>query len=111
MTDYSKVMISSDLDAFKNSGAIQTAALNFSGSVGAGQEIVRTTVLTVPTVDFYQILFDSSTKHSGRFKSMQIGPYSLIFESTNGSELSVDLTVIVSGNQITIRGSLFNPYS
>jgi hypothetical protein len=110
MSQYDDKLIDSDLDAFKNSGAIQTASLNFGGSVGAGSEMVRTAQLVLPSIDFYQILFDSSTKHSGKFKSMQIGPYTLVHESTRDSELGVDLTVIVTGNIITIRGSLFNPY-
>ena len=111
MSDYDNVMISSDLDAFKNSGSIQTAALVFGGSIGAGAEIDQTAVLTLTEApDFYEILFDSSTKHSGVFKSMRIGPYTLVHESTRDSELGVDLTVIVSGNTITIKGALFNPY-
>lgn len=110
MTDYSHILISSDLDAFKNSGAIQTVTLSFGGSIGAGAEMVQRTVLNVPSLDFYQILFDNSAKHSGKFKSMQISPYTLIHESTRNSELGVDLTVIVDANTITIKGSLFNPY-
>lgn len=111
MTDYSNKLIDSDLDAFKNSGAIVNASLTFSGSVGAGAEQVQATTITLADVpDFYEILFDSSTKHSGKFKSLRIAPFSLIHESTRDSELGVDLTVIVAGNTITIRGSLFSPY-
>lgn len=110
MTDYSKSMINSDLDAFKNSGAVLTAAISFGGAIGAGSEHVRTAQITVASPDFAQILFDSSTKHSGKFKSLQLSPYTMIHESTRDSELGCDLTIIVSGNIVTLRGSVFNPY-
>lgn len=111
MNPYADKLFDSDLDAYKNSGAVLTASLNFSGSIGAGGEITRTTQLTVEDVDFYELLFDSSTKHSGQFKSMRIVAYSLITETTFGSEIGVDLTTIITGNIITIKGVMFNPYS
>lgn len=111
MSAYDNHLLNSDLDAFKNSGVIKDASLTFSGTVGAGAEQIQQTTITVENPDYAQILFDNSNKHSGRFKSMQIVAYTLVFESTNGSELGVDLTLRISGSQVTVHGRLFNPYS
>lgn len=112
MSQYDNSLIDSDLDAFKNSGVIQTASITFSGNVAAGAQVDRTsTPFSLAEADLAQILFDNSAKHSGKFKNLQLVPFTMVLENTFASELGVDLRTVVSNGQIYVVGSLFNPYS
>lgn len=112
MSIYDNQLLNSDLDAFKNSGSIQTASLSFSGSLSAGQMItLQTTPLDVTSPDFAQFLFDNSVKHPGSFKNLVLEGITLIGENTFTSDLACDLNVIVDNNKIKFTATLFNPYS
>ncbi|UOF80552.1 hypothetical protein [Caudoviricetes sp.] len=112
MSIYDNSLMDSDLDAFKNAGAIQTTSITMSGVIGAGQRYtVESARLTVTSPDFAQFLFDSSTKHSGKFKNLILEQYTMVYESTNLSELTCGLEVRVSGNQIYFVANMFNPYA
>jgi len=58
-----------------------------------------------------QMVFDNSIQHFGRFKSMTLVPYTMVNETTNGSQLSVIITQIINGDNITIKADMMNPYS
>jgi hypothetical protein len=112
MSIYDEALINSDLDAFKNSGAIQTASATLSGNLGAGQRVTATTTpITVTSPDFAQFLFDNSQKHSGKFKNIVLEQYTMVYESTNLSELTCELAIIITGTQVSFSASLFNPYA
>lgn len=112
MSIYDNNLMNSDLDAFKNSGTIQAASATLSGNLGAGQRLtVTTTPITVTSPDFAQFLFDSSTKHSGKFKNIVLEQVTMVYESTNLSELTCELAIIITGTQVSFSASLFNPYA
>jgi hypothetical protein len=112
MNIYSGQTTNSDVDAFKNSGVIQSASVTFSGVLTSGQMItLQTTPITATSPDFAQFLFENSAKHSGKFKNIAMEGITMVFESTNGSELACDLNVIISGDQIKFSATLFNPYA
>lgn len=112
MSIFDNDIMNSDLDAFKNSGAIRTASFTFSGVIGAGQAASRTTSpITVESPDFAQILFDNSAYHSGKFKNVALELDTMVHETTMGSDLGIVLSSRVVGNQIFIQGDMFNPYN
>jgi len=111
LTKPTKILIDSDLDAYKNAGQIKTASLTISGTLGGGAAASWTTSLTATSPDMGQMIFDNSIQHFGRYKSMQLVPYTMINETTNGSLLSGIITQIINGNNITIKVDMMNPYS
>lgn len=108
---YSEELINSDLDAFKNSSIIRTGAFAFSGVLAGGGQATRTVSITLDNADLFVIFYDSSTKHPDKFKPIGQEWRTLVLETTFGSQLSVDLSYTVTGNLLTIRGVVFNPYS
>ncbi|MCA9313840.1 hypothetical protein KDA08_06030, partial [Candidatus Saccharibacteria bacterium] len=110
MSKPDKILINSDLDAYKNAGQIKTASFTISGTLGAGAAASWTTSLTATSPDMGQMVFDNSIQHFGRFKSMALVPYTMVNETTNGSILSVIITQIVNGNNITLKADMMNPY-
>lgn len=113
MSKYDKHLLNSDLDAFKNSGVIQTASLTFSGVLGGGAIMTQNSgIITVPSPDLMTILFDNSFYHSGKFKnlSLELGSTSVEETTTPGVLIAV-IDAKVSGNTIQMVGKLFNPYA
>jgi len=112
MTDYSSKLISSDLDAFKNNGAVLTASFTVSGSPTKGQRLNFTTgAIVVPDPDYYQILYDNSQRHSGKFRSLSLeNGRTYIYETTSPSYLGLEMTTVMTATTIEIKGSVFNPY-
>lgn len=109
MSIYDNQVTNSDLDAFKNAGVVQTTSVNFSGSLGSGQRLtVNAAPLTATSPDFAQILFDNSSKHSGKFKNLVLEQITMILETTNNVELACQIFIKVSGIQVLISASLFN---
>lgn len=111
MSKPDKIIIDSDLDAYKNAGQIKTASLTISGTLGAGAAASWTTSLTATSPDMGQMLFDNSIQHFGRFKSMTLVPYTMVDETTNNSLLLAIITQIINGNDITIKADVTNPYA
>lgn len=112
MSQYDNMIHSSDLDAFKNSGVIKTASITFSGSVGAGARQNQTTgVIAVDNPDYYQLLFDNSVQHSGKYKNVAMEQgRTAIHETTVGSDLIIEITAVITTAGIEIKGTMFNPY-
>lgn len=111
-TDYGTRQFSSDFDAFKSNGEILDLSITFSGTLGASAMMTRTTSTTISNPDFYQIQFDNSTTHSGKFRRLDLeGGQTLIFESSGGQYLVAIMNVVISGSTVTITGSLLNQYN
>ena len=112
MSIYDKALINSDLDAFKNSGELQTTSLTIGGDLDFGARLTVTSApITITSPDFAQFLFDNSQKHPDKFKNLLLEQNTAIYESTTPGELTCELTIIVSGNQISFSATLFNPYA
>ena len=110
MSIYENQIMNSDLDAFRNSGEIKTATLSVSGNLAAGSTGIFSDTIEVEGLDLFEMLFDSSTKHSGKFKNVKSERYTLVEETTNNSELTMLLEISVAGDVITVSGRFFNPY-
>lgn len=113
MSKYDKHLLNSDLDAFKNSGVIQTASLTFSGTLGGGAIMTQTSgAITVPSPDLMSIFFDNSVQHSGKFKNLSLETgSSAVNETTTPGILFAVIDAQVSGNTIQMVAKLFNPYA
>lgn len=110
MSSYDDRMFSSDLDAFRSDGVVQTRSITMSGMVGAGAEYSQTTsAFTLTDMDFYQILFDNSHYHSGKFRDLTLENGTYILENTSPLELSAWFEPKLNGNDLTITLKLFNP--
>lgn len=110
MSSYANRIFSSDLDAFRSDGVIQTRSITFSGSVAGGATATRTaTAFTLTNLDFYQVLFDNSVYSSGKWRDMELEGGTLVHETTTPSDLSAWFTPVISGNNLTITVTLFNP--
>lgn len=110
MSSYANRLFSSDLDAYRSDGNIQTRSVTFSGSIGAGAQITRTTSdFTLSDVDFYQLLFDNSVYSSGKFRDVNLEGGTLIHETTGGSDLSAWFQPKVNNGVLTVTVNLFNP--
>ena len=108
---YDDILMSSDLDSFKNDGAILFASITFSGTLAAGAEKVESVSINLPDVpDFSQIVFDNSQKHSGKYKNLILEGITMCNETTTPSELAAALDIKLSGGSVTLTGKLFNPY-
>lgn len=113
MSKYDKQLMNSDLDAFKNSGIVQTASFTFSGVLGGGAIMTQSSaIITVPSPDFMTIIFDNSVQHSGKFKNINLetGQTAINETTTPGIVLAI-IDAKVSGNTIQMIGTIFNPYA
>lgn len=107
---YINHIFNSDLDAFKQSG-FSNSSITFSGALGAGAELfVDTPAIVISSVDYSQILFDNSFYHPGRYKNLSLENATMINETTFGSQLQCNVSLIVSGSTVKLRGYLNNPY-
>lgn len=112
MSIYNNSLMDSDLDAFKNAGTIQGVAITVSGNLAGGEQKTFTSAsLSATSPDFAQFLFDNSQKHSGKFKNIILEEYTMVYDSTSLSELTVVLNVVVNNNQIYFTASMLNPYA
>lgn len=112
MTDYSNILTSTDLDAYRSDGVIYNDSLTFSGTLGGSDSQVKTTTgFTIPNIDFYQLLFDNSQKHSGKWRDMNLESRTLILETTSSSELTALIQSTISDNVLTVKAEVFNAYS
>lgn len=110
--EYKKIrcLFSTDLDAYRSSGIIQTSSLVFSGSVAAGGEKVVSATFDLVNQDFHQIMFDNSVYSPGKFRDIATEWGTYIHESTRDSELTINFDSKISGNTLTIQGKIFNLY-
>lgn len=109
---YSNRLVSSDLDAYRSDGVIQTRSITFSGSVGAGAtKTVTATAFNLTDMDFHQILFDNSVHSPSKYRDINLEWGTFITESTFGSELVAYFSPYISGSTLTISATLFNPYA
>ena len=110
MSDYDNRMFSSDLDAFRSDGVVQTRSVIMSGTVAAGAEYSQTTsAFTLTNMDFYQLLYDNSYHHSGKYRDVTLEGGTFIHENTDGGELNAWFEPKLNGNSLTITVKLFNP--
>lgn len=108
---YDNEILDSDLDAFKQSG-ILTASITFSGTLGVGVEQDQLSAsVPLSSVDFAQILFDNSIKHSGKFRDLSLESATMVHENTRASELQANLYLKVIDGAIQFGGSIVNPYN
>ena len=82
-----------------------------SGSVAGGAEYSQTTsTFTLSNIDFYQIQFDNSVYHSGKYRDVTLESRgTFVHETTLGSDLNAFFTPKINGNNLTITATLFNP--
>ncbi len=112
MSDYDNRMFSSDLDAYRSDGVVYTDSITFSGNLGASASLTETsTGITITDLDFYQLLFDNSDKHSGKYRDIQLEDGTLVLETTHNSELTVRLTMVITGDVLQVEGTILNAYA
>lgn len=112
MSDYDNRGYSTDLDAFRSDGNVQTRSVTFSGTLAAGSVQSKTTaIFTLSGLDFYQLLFDNSYYHSGKYRDMSLEDGTNVLETTSSTPLYVGFEPKVSGNDLIITAKLFNPYA
>jgi len=112
MSEHDNKITSSELDAFRSDGVIQTRSIVLSGTVGAGAEYSQTaTSFQLPDLDFYQILFDNSAYSPSKFRDLELEGGTFVLETTNPSELNVWFEVVLTADTLTITAKLFNPYA
>jgi len=110
MSSYTDRLFSSDLDAYRTDGNIQTRSVTFSGTLAAGAQTSQTTTaFTLSDLDFHQLLFDNSVYSSGKFRDVTLEGGTLIHETTAGSDLSAWFEPKVNNGSLTIKVNLFNP--
>jgi len=110
--DYSDRQFSSDLSAFRSDGTVYTDSITFSGSITKGSSQTKTSSgITVNDLDFYKVLYDNSIYSSGKYRDINLEPVTLVYDTTSASELSAELSVKLTGNTITLTGTITNPYS
>lgn len=108
---YQGDIFNSDLDTFKQSG-VETASVTFSGTVAAGAEqVLSTTPIALDSLDFTQILFDNSYRHSGYYRNLSLENATMIHENTMSSELQCNISQLVVGDTVTLKARIQNPYS
>lgn len=104
-------IFNSDLDTFKESG-IFVDQITISGTLGAGQQLnLLSSVHTISSLDFAQILFDNTFYHPGRYRNLALENATLVNETTSPSQLQCNVFEIINGNTIQFGGIMFNPYS
>lgn len=112
MSSYDDRMFSSDLDAYRSDGNVQTRSITFSGTVLAGQVSSQTTSsFTLSNLDFYQLLFDNSYYHSGKYRDIALENGTFVLENTSPSPLNAWFEPKINGNSLTVTAKLFNPYA
>lgn len=113
MSDFRNRLLSSDTDAFKNSGSITEESVTFTGTADSGERVTETTgIIPITNPDYFQVLFDNSYYHSGKFRNMaNEGGETSIFETTNNSDLPVDITTVVTADGVELRATVFNLYA
>ena len=108
MSDYDNRILSSDVDAFKHSGEIQTVAMVISGNVAAGGEkTVTSEGITVDNLDFYEVTFDNSAKHSGKYHSLNEG-LTFVRDTSSGTDFTFALQALVSGSTMSFSAYVLN---
>ncbi len=111
MSDYDGRIFSSDLDAFKHSGTIQTESMTISGTIAQGAEKeVFSGEFTLSGQDLNEITFDNSQKHSGKWHGLTESR-TFVRETTTNTDLIFVLTTVVTGTTLKIRAWTMNPYA
>lgn len=111
MGAYDNRMVSSDLDSYRSDGAVHLRSVTFSGTLGAGAETTRTTAAyTLTDQDFQQILFDNSKYSSGKFRDIALEYGTYLYETTSSTEIITTFEPRITGDSMTIRCVLKNPY-
>jgi hypothetical protein len=109
---YDNIMASTDLDTYRSDGEIHTRSVTFSGSLAGGAEIVQTTsAYTLTDQDFNQVSFDNSFYSSGKFRDIALEYGTYVLETTTSTPLIVIFEPQITGDSMTIRCVLKNPYS
>lgn len=109
MSDYDDRISSSDLDAFKHAGEIQTVSMTISGTVagGAEKEVVSSGI-TLDGLDFNEIVFDNSSKHSGKFHNIN-ERITFVLDTTSSVDFSFDLESRIStAGVLSFRAHMLN---
>lgn len=105
MSVYDNQIFNSDLDAYKNSGQVQTTSVTISGSLAAGTAFTTfSSILTLSAnPDIAELLFDNSQLHSGKFKRIALEQETNILDTTSGIYFVVQLTAKIIDNTIQFR--------
>lgn len=112
MSTYTNRLTSSDLDAYRSDGTVYTDSITFTGTVaGSGSQVKTSTGIAVTDLDFYQILFDNSTHHSGKWRVMTLEGSTFVFASSTSTEEIASLTPKISSGVLYIVGEVFNSSS
>lgn len=112
MSDYDNQITSSDLDAFKHSGALETD-LVVSGNLSSGQQkTYSTSTIEVTDPDYGQFYFDHSDLHEGKFRNLSVDRVAHIYDETNGNYgLILSMEVEVETDGVRFIGKILNPYA
>lgn len=112
--DATKVIFASTLNAYKNTG-VKSGTVSVSGTVAAGAEATFDGTVTLDAeAKFFTILVETTggafLPGSVRWQSLPSALYYEVGASGPASSLTLLLTLVVSGNNLTLRAYTLNPY-
>lgn len=112
MSSYDNRMFSSDLDAYRSDGNIDTSlSMTFTGTLSGGSTQTKTTAwFTLPDLDFNQIFYDNNQKHPNKWRDFTKEPLTGVRETSTPSELGAYMRTEIQENQMRFVGVVFNPY-
>lgn len=113
MSVYDNRITSSDLDAFRSDGTVQTLSIEFTGIIGAGSTQTKETAwYTLTDMDFSQVFFENNQKHSGKWRDLSKEDVTFVLETTGSTNLSAGLysEIDAVNDRIRFIGKLFNAY-
>jgi hypothetical protein len=109
---YANRQFSSDLSAFRSDGIVYTGSITFSGTIAVGGSItVDSATISVANLDYYKLQYDNSIYSPGKFRDVEMEFQTSVSETTTPSVLTAIMTVLLSGNDLKLRGVMLNPYS
>lgn len=113
LVDVDPVLSSSDYDAFKNSGAIQTRTINIADTLAGGEAYEkRAQPVIVDNPDILVVLYDNSVYHSGKYKPVSTDEGTgMPDDTTIGGNGSGSVFIEIDGNEVTVGFRTFNPYA
>lgn len=113
MSLYDNQVISSDLDAFKNSGVVLTGSIIINDVIVAAGQLTSEISFNIPDgCDLAQIMYDNSYYHPSKFRDITKNIYTSLRDSTSpGGDGSCYLYTKVQSNKLIVGVWVNNPYS
>ena len=110
MTDYSNKLYTSDLDAYRSDGNVDTSlSITFSGTIAASGSATYTSgYFSMTNLDFNEILYDNSIKHSGRYRNFLLEPETMVKDNTSGTEFTAYMYAQIISGQMRFVASILN---